>query len=453
MIPKILWCVLTIICISLFVAVSAPAQEYAPIPEQQPEVRKAPEPFARDMALDMLKNVADEVRKNYYDPKYRGIDFEGLVKDAQARIKQAKTLTEAVSAIGAMVDGLHDSHTFFIPPSKPYEVEHGWRMKYYGDHCYITDVKAGSDAAAQGLKPGDEVLGWEKFRMMRSNLWPMERAFLGFAPRSATTVLVSSGGAAPREVTVKASIRELQKDINLGANGLWDYVRQWERDEKLYLPRWVEFGDVLVVKLPYFALPEETMDKVLGQMRKHKAVVLDLRDNPGGYQLRLVQLVAGTIDHEIKVFDVVMRKPEKPVMAKPHNPYTGKLIVLVNSQSASASELYARVVQLEKRGLVIGDVTSGSVMGARVYSTTTGIGRVVLSAVEVTMSDAIMADGKRLEKVGVTPDELMLPTAADMAAGRDPVLAHAVELAGAKLMPEQAGKLFPYEWPKFSLLH
>jgi C-terminal processing protease CtpA/Prc len=62
----------------------------------------------------------------------------------------------------------------------------------------------------------------------------------------------------------------------------------------------------------------------------------------------------------MKIADRVKRKDVTVLETKSwHGPVTGKL---VDSEPASASELFARVMQLEERGMIVGDVSSGSVM-------------------------------------------------------------------------------------------
>jgi carboxyl-terminal processing protease len=138
------------------------------------------------------------------------------------------------------------------------------------------------------------------------------------------------------------------------------------------------------------------------------------------------------------------RKETKPLMVKSlkDRAFKGRIIVLVDSNSTSAAEALARVVQLEKRGIIIGDRTTGKVMRSIYYPLQTGIDRAVLFGVSITDADLIMSDGKSLEQIGVTPDEIVLPSPTDLATRRDPTLARAAEMAGVKIDPEKAGALF-----------
>jgi carboxyl-terminal processing protease len=135
-------------------------------------------------------------------------------------------------------------------------------------------------------------------------------------------------------------------------------------------------------------------------------------------------------------------------MVKPRGPYfSGKLTVLVDRDSASASELFARVIQLEHRGQVVGDRTAGAVMEAREFLESVGTDYVTNYGLSITSANLVMTDGKSLENTGVTPDQMLIPRASDLAEGSDPVLANVAERAGLKISPAEAGKLFPYEWP------
>jgi C-terminal processing protease CtpA/Prc len=100
------------------------------------------------------------------------------------------------------------------------------------------------------------------------------------------------------------------------------------------------------------------------------------------------------------------------------------------------------VIQIEKRGIVIGDHTPGLVRESIVLRHNEfQAGSWPQYAVSVSVADLIMPDGKSLEGTGVTPDILLLPSQQDLATGRDPVLAEALKILGHPVDPEQAGKL------------
>jgi C-terminal processing protease CtpA/Prc len=200
---------------------------------------------------------------------------------------------------------------------------------------------------------------------------------------------------------------------------------------------------LFVWKMRVFGNPE-AVDEMIAKARGSRTVILDLRGNGGGSVAALRELVSRTFDREILVAQEKLRGRETREVARPaRSRFDGRLIVLVDSRSASAAEMFARIVQIEKRGTVLGDRTSGQVMTSRIFPHRFGVGAAIaFYAASVTIGDVRMSDGGSLEKVGVEPDEIVLPSPADLAASRDPALARAIELAGGSLTPDQAGRLF-----------
>ena len=408
----------------------------------------------RENAREMLRKIAEDIRKNYYDPSFHGFDFDGRVREADTKLQSAASLGQAFGIIGWALDGLNDSHTFFLPPGRTTGQDYGWRMQMVGNRCYVTHVRPRSDGEAKGLKPGDEVLSINGTTPTRDNLPILKYVLNLLAPKPGLRLQLkgTDGQTQSKDIMAQKRMAQLRKviDITSGDFDIWNMVREIENGERLTRTTCVDWGEELeICKMPEFNLDEDHVHELLGRAKKHKALILDLRDNPGGYVDTLARLAGGFFDHEVKIADRVGRKPLKAQMTKPqHGAFTGKLEVLVNSETASAAEIFARLVQLQKRGTVVGDQSAGLVMEAKFYDHTLGLDVVRLYGAVITDADLIMADGKSLEHHGVTPDEIVLPTASDLASGNDPALARAAELLGVKLTPEQAGKLFPYEWPK-----
>ena len=405
----------------------------------------------REQARQMLRDVYQGIKKNYYDTKFHGIDVEERYKQEDERIRGANSMGQSLIIIAGFLEPLNDSHTFFWPPPRPYHIEHGFRMTMIGDACMITEVRPGTDAAVK-LKPGDQVLSVENFTPTRDDLWKMNYLFISLGPRPALRMVVRDPAGQQREVQVNAKVKQGKRvlDLTLASGGadIWQMIREGENEEHLLRQRYVEAGDVMFWKMPEFDMDESQVDHMWSITHKHGTLILDLRDNPGGRVTTLERMVGNVIDHDVTIAKRVGRKNDmKPQIAKTRGKvFTGKLIVLVDSRSASAAELFARTMQLAHRGIVVGDRSSGSVMEARGYPYQQGTDTIITYGASITDADLIMADGKSLEHNGVIPDERIIPSAQDIANGRDPALARAAELAGFKLDPTAAGKMFPFEW-------
>jgi carboxyl-terminal processing protease len=404
-----------------------------------------------ERSRQMLRDAYDTVKKHYYDTKFHGLDWDARFHQYDEQMKTATSLGDSFSIIADFLNGLKDSHTFFMPPARPFRIDYGYRFQMIGDTAFVTRVRPGTDAVSK-VHPGDQIAAINKVRLTRTTAWQLNYLLNGLSPQPQTQLFIHGADGQNRPIDVLSNAHPTKQVVNLtgsdGGTDMWQYVRDAENADHVVRQRWVEVDDALIWKMPEFEIDDLEVDRIFGIARKHKALILDLRGNPGGAVVTLERMLENVFDHDVKISDRTGRKELKPQMAKAsvRNVFAGKIIVLIDSDSASAAELFARVIQLEHRGTVIGDHSSGSVMEARGYESSLGMDTKVFYGFSVTDADLIMTDGKSLEHTGVIPDEIVLPTEDDLAKGRDPVLARAAELAGVKLDAIGAGKLFPFEW-------
>jgi probable ctpA-like serine protease len=155
-----------------------------------------------------------------------------------------------------------------------------------------------------------------------------------------------------------------------------------------------------------------------------KAVIVDLRDNGGGY-LNAARDVAGIwLNNQIVVTEKAGDKVTDEVKTGSSATLDGmKTILLVNRDSASASEILAGALQEHGKATLVGQKTFGKGTVQKVLNLADG------RLLKVTVARWYTPKGKNITKEGITPETIVELTADDMNAGRDPQRDKAMDLA------------------------
>ncbi len=365
--------------------------------------------FSKTDGRGVLKVIKKDIEKNYYDPTFRGIDLEAHFRRVEEKINAATSTGQVFGIIAQALVDFDDSHIRFLPPSRTTRIEYGWQMRMIGDKCYVVAVKPGSDAEAKGLTVGNLILSIDGYEPTRENLWKIQYAYYTVRPQPGMRLAIQSIDGRQRQMDVMAKITQGQQVLRLQSDDIWKLLREAESESRLNVHRYHDLAEVMIWKMPQWDLGNRQVENMMDKVRKSNALVLDLRGNVGGAVSMLERFTGYFFEQDVKIADLKGRKKMKPMMAKTRGKrvFRGKLVVLVDSESGSASELFTRVIQLNDRGFVIGDRTAGAVMQSRHFSHQLGVNRVFFYGASITNADLIMSDGKSLEGVGISPDELL----------------------------------------------
>lgn len=403
------------------------------------------EPAARDLGLDrgraqdMLKYVAEDVEKNFYDPNLKGVDWKSLVSQARERIDRARSRSDMFKAIFVLLANLHDSHTFFLPPSRSSRVQFGFDAMAFGDdEIRIYRLEKDGVGAKAGLKVGDCILGINNFNADRKTWDIMMLDFRVLRPIQVMDVTFVRGTESPRTVRLEGEVKEGQIIRDLTGQGLNELRREAaERASEEEKVRSENYDDGTgYLRVPSFTVEEGKLDDQVRKIRESRALIIDLRLNRGGSRDVLTHL-AGCFEAEPSILaEVERRKKTEQLKITPQRTTLGiPLFILVDSETASAAEMFARHFQQNGRAKVVGDTTSGRVNEAKLFPHRSGIDEIVPYAVEVAVGRVAFPGGEELEGRGVTPDQPCIPTSDDQVAGRDPCLALAKTLSLKSVVP------------------
>lgn len=151
---------------------------------------------------------------------------------------------------------------------------------------------------------------------------------------------------------------------------------------------------------------EVTLDQFTEALAEEKAtgmkgLILDLRDNLGGNLNTVTEIARKILPEGIIVYTEDKYGERVEYTCDGKNELMVPIVVLVNGNSASASEILAGSIKDYKKGTLLGTTTYGKGIVQRIISLSDG------SAVKLTVSSYFTPNGNNINKVGIEPDEIL----------------------------------------------
>jgi carboxyl-terminal processing protease len=394
---------------------------------------------ARERAFDF---VWDTIRTHYYDPQLHGADWNAAAMKYRP-LALAATDDEAFwDTLDRMTGELRDAHTRVESPSRvalrnrDESISLGFSFAPVEGHLAVTTVTGDSDAWWAGVRPG-----------MTLRSIGGEPAGQAYERLIADTRLDSTDRSRHQRAMRKLLAGPEGSTLDMGFTRSDGTAIEAHLARRKLSTRAFELHRVLPSGFGYMRFTQWTLGmwprttEALDALRNAPGLIVDLRGNPGG-SMHMVNEMLGHFFAKQAQLGRILTRTGQPVsilfgaveLVKLHttveaNPaaYNGPVVILVNAQSASASELFAATMQAAGRATVMGEPTCGCLLGYLGYARIPGGGELAYSEIGFVMSNE-----KRIEGEGVIPDRIVPITLEDLRMNRDRTLEAAQALLASQ---------------------
>lgn len=164
--------------------------------------------------------------------------------------------------------------------------------------------------------------------------------------------------------------------------------------------------EMLDNKIGYIAISEfdevtaEQFRKAIDDLDKkgQKGLVVDIRNNPGGLLDTVVDMLDRMLPKGLIVYTEDKYGTREEKFSDGKEEFNKPLAVLINGNSASASEIFAGAIQDYKRGTIVGTTSFGKGIVQSIIPLYDG------TAIKVTVSKYYTPNGKNIHGIGISPD-------------------------------------------------
>lgn len=356
-----------------------------------PTPTPASPPQTEEEAWQLFRDVWDIVREAYY----------GEIPDFQ---------TIVYGAIRGSLQTLGDEYTSFIEPRIAAIINEDASGEFQGIGAYvrmrddgkleIAGIIPGTPAEEAGLRSGDRVLAVNGESIVGYSIYEAIALIRGPAGTPVTLLIERPGEEKTFEVTIVRARIEIP----------------------LVEARMLKDGIAYIKLTDFSATASRQMREALADLlaRNPKGLILDLRNNPGGWLDQALEVADLFLDRGVILIERT-KEGEEVFRSRDGGPAESiPLVVLINGGSASASEIVAGAIQDRGRGILIGEPTVGKGSVQRPYRLRDG------SELRVTIAHWFTPNDRAISGQGLTPD-IEVPWPEDAGPDEDPQLDRAVE--------------------------
>jgi len=350
--------------------------------------------------------------------KPKEIDF-GIFWDAWNKVTEKFigdiSVSKMVSgAIKGMVDSLGDPYSAFMEPSdnKLFLEDLSGEIQGIGAELSMKEGKLviiapldGSPAEKAGLKANDEISQIDGQDAAQYNLEEAIQKIRGKAGTQVKLLINRADFSKPKEFVIKREVITVKS------------------------VKWEDKNGIGYIKISQFGEDTSKLtEQAAGKLASKKVVILDLRNNPGGYLDASIDVASLFMTRGVVVKEKYKDGRIEELKTTLEQQFkASKIIVLINEGSASASEIVAGALRDSRGAVIIGKLSFGKGSVQEIENLSDG------SALRITVAKWLTPNGSTIDEKGIQPDIEIDLTNQDQEQNKDPQLDRALEEAGKYL--------------------